>query len=120
MLDNSYATFKFAFGGEDVIIEHRDATLGEISHFYNFYRKTAFPGLMNKVNNETVRITTRGTHADNLEVLGIKHAVWIDGEYVIFSSPYAETKVDFKNNNKKNSRKKKVKMMKSLNYWKQT
>lgn len=98
--DNSYATVESPTGKEALVIEHRDATLGETNHFYNFYRKTAFPGMMIKLNEETVRIMTRGTYADNLEVLGINNAVWIDGEYVAFSSPYAETKVAFKNNSK--------------------
>ncbi len=39
---------------------------------------------MKKLNQETVHIWTRGTDADNLEVLGVNNAKWTDGEYVIF------------------------------------
>lgn len=92
LLDKSYETIESPSGKEVLIIEHRDATLGETNHFYQFYRKTAFPGLMYKLNKETVRILTRGTSANNLEVLGVKKAVWTDAS-VTFSSSYAKTEV---------------------------
>lgn len=96
LLNNSYKTVESPTGKEKIIIEHREATLGETKHFYNFYRKTSPLGLMKKLNPKTVQIRTRGTDEDNLKILGVDHAKWVDGEYVTFRSPYAETKVELK------------------------
>lgn len=82
-------------GDVTLIIEHRDATMGETNHFYNFYRNTTFPMVIKKLNKELVSIVTRGTYDDNLEVLGINQAKWIEGEGVVFYSNYAKTKVEF-------------------------
>ncbi|ALC92801.1 hypothetical protein AM500_13335 [Bacillus sp. FJAT-18017] len=95
-LGYSYETVISPTGDETILIQHRDATLGETNHFYNFYRKTTYPGLMKKINHDTIRIMTRGTAADNLAVLGVDHAEWVKGEYVTFRSRYAETKVELK------------------------
>jgi hypothetical protein len=93
---NSYATIESPTGEKIIIIEHREATLGETNHFYNFYSKTTFPGVMKKLNNETIRIMTKETSFDNLEILGVDNANWVDDVYVIFRSPYAETIVKLK------------------------
>ena len=37
---------------------------------------------------------TRGTHDDNLEVLGVNNIEWIKGVGVVFHSKYARTKVE--------------------------
>lgn len=92
-LSNSYETVESPKGENIVIIEHRDATLGETHHFYNFYIKTNFLGLMKQLNSEQLQIITNRTQADNLEVLGVDNAKWVDSEYVIFRSPYAVTKL---------------------------
>ena len=91
----SYEYISSPNGDVTLIIEHRDATMGETNHFYNFYRNTAFPMVIKKLNHEMVSIVTRGTNDDNLEVLGVNQAKWIEGEGVVFYSNYAKTKVDF-------------------------
>lgn len=96
VIDNFYKYVKSPTGNVTLVIEHRDATLGETNHFYNFYRITSFPRVIKKLNIDTVEIVTRGIRADNLEVLGFKNAEWFDGDYVTFHSPYADTKVDLK------------------------
>lgn len=96
LFDNSYATIQSPTKNLSLVIEYRDFTLGETTHSYNFYRKTPFPGLMVKLNKKPVDIVTRGTDAPDLVVLGINNAKWSNGNYVIFSSPYSETKVEFK------------------------
>ncbi|MGE7182683.1 hypothetical protein ACQKKK_01525 [Peribacillus sp. NPDC006672] len=94
LLKTPYASVSSPSGKETVIIGHRDATLGETNHFYTFYRKTAVPGVMKKMNQGTLNIMTRGTLEGDLEVLGVDNAKWIDGELVIFSSAYAETRLE--------------------------
>jgi hypothetical protein len=92
---NSYETIKSPIGNKKLMIAHRDVSLGETNHYYDFYLYTSFPGLMKKVNEETLQINTRGESADNLKVLGVENAEWIKDEKVIFDSHYAgETQVD--------------------------
>ncbi|MFD2629549.1 hypothetical protein [Oceanobacillus kapialis] len=93
-LSNSYETVTSPDGKNILIIEHRDATLGETNHFYNIYMKKPL-GLMKKLNDETIHIMTRGTNDSNLEVLGIDNTEWVEDNYVIFRSSYGETKVEF-------------------------
>lgn len=76
-----------------IIIEHRDATLGETSHFYNFYQVEKFPLVMKKLNKDTLRIVTRGTNTDNLGVLGVNNAKWINNK-IIFTSSYKGEKIE--------------------------
>ncbi|RIW32512.1 hypothetical protein D3H55_13070 [Bacillus salacetis] len=91
--NSSYQTIDSSTGNEKVMIGHRNATLGETNHFYEFYLYTSFPGLVKKVKEH--RILTRGVTAGDLEVLGVDDAEWIGDERVIFHSPYAEnTEVD--------------------------
>lgn len=80
-------------GKEKLMIEHRNVTLGETSHFYNFYRQTMVPDVIKKVNKETVTIFTqeRNLQQDDLSVLGVEHMDWREGERVIFPSSYATT-----------------------------
>ncbi len=92
----SYSTIESPSREKILIIEYRDATLGETNHFYTFYSKTTFPFVMKKINNDPVRIVTRGINGDNLEVLGVQNADWANGESVTFRSAYAETKVEWK------------------------
>lgn len=82
---------------DTLIIEHRNATLGETTHLYYFYRNTAFPGVIKKVNNKVLTIQTResGQIPNDLEVLGVDNAEWIEGKGIIFHSRYATTKLDF-------------------------
>jgi hypothetical protein len=81
---------------ETLIIEHRNRSLGETNHLYNFYRKTTFPGLVKQVNGKTIEIMTRFTDADDLEVLGVKNAEWEGAKKVVFHSTYAETSIELK------------------------
>jgi len=93
--NNSYHTIGSPTGNVKVMIGHRNATLGETNHFYNFYLYTSIPGLMKKVKEHSIQ--TRRITADDLEVLGVDEAEWIDDEKVIFQSPYVEdTQVDLK------------------------
>ncbi|MEY9976367.1 hypothetical protein [Lysinibacillus sp. RC79] len=96
--DSSFDTVESPTGKEKLLIEHRKATLGETAHLYNFYRNTAFPGVIKKLNDDMVRIITHenGKVPDDLEVLGINNAEWVEGEGVNFHSNYAEIKVNFK------------------------
>ena len=94
--NTSYSTIESPSRERILIIEHRDATLGETNHFYTFYSKMTFPFLMKKLNNEPVRIVTRGVNSDNLEVLGVGNADWTDGESVTFRSSYGKTIVEWK------------------------
>jgi hypothetical protein len=96
LMENAYTTVQSPTGREQLVIEHRDATLGETTHIYNFYQKTLFPGIMVKLNQDTVSIMTRHTNAGNLEVLGVADMEWVDGESVIFHSEYAKTEVALK------------------------
>lgn len=84
-------------GKETLTIEHRNATLGETTHIYNFYRNTTFPGVIKKINKDKVTIITHESSStpDDLDVLGINNVKWVEGEGVIFNSSYAKTKVDF-------------------------
>ncbi|WP_083413016.1 hypothetical protein [Bacillus massilinigeriensis] len=94
--NNSYHTIGSSTGNVKVLIGYRNATLGETNHFYNFYLYTSIPGLVKKVK-EHHSIQTRGVTTDDLEVLGVDDAEWIDDEKVIFHSPYAEnTQVELK------------------------
>lgn len=79
-----------------LIIEHRNWSLGETHHLYNFYQETFIPGLTKKVNHETMHIMTRNSNADDLEVLGINNAEWVGVKKVIFNSPFAETCIELK------------------------
>lgn len=83
--------------GEDaLIIEHRNFTLGETTHFYYFYRPTIFPGILKKLNNKPVSFYIRYDGApDALKALGVDNAEWTD-DGVIFNSERGEIKVDFK------------------------
>jgi hypothetical protein len=93
--NNSFHTIGSSTGNIKVLIGYRNATLGETNHFYNFYLYTSIPGLVKKVKEH--HIHTRGVTADDLEVLGVDDAEWIDDEKIIFNSPYAEnTQVDLK------------------------
>lgn len=86
--DKSYDAIDSPTGNAKILIGHRNATLGETHHFYEFYLYTSVPGLIKKVNEHSIR--TRGVTADDLEVLGVDSAEWIDDEKLIFRSPYAE------------------------------
>jgi hypothetical protein len=93
--NNSYHTIGSPTGNVKVLIGHRNATLGETKHIYKFYRYTSIPGLMKEVKEHS--ILTRGITANDLDVLGVDDAEWIDDEKVIFHSPYVEdTQVDLK------------------------
>lgn len=93
--NHSYDTIGSPTGNAKVLIGHRNATLGETHHFYEFYLYTSVPGLIKKVNEHSIQ--TRGVTADDLEVLGVDDAEWIDDEKIIFRSPYVEhTQVDLK------------------------
>lgn len=96
LTNNSYATIESPTGNVKVMIGHRDITLGETNHFYNFYLYTVIPGVMKKVNGDTIHIMTRGTSEGNLEVLGVDGAEWVNDEKVIFHSPYEVTEVELK------------------------
>lgn len=94
---NSYETINSPTSNKKLMIAHRDVSLGETNHYYDFYLYTSFPGLMKKVNEKTLHIITRGESADNLKVLGVENAKWVKDEKIIFDSPYAgETQVDLK------------------------
>jgi len=62
-------------GKEKLMIEHRNVTLGETSHFYNFYYQTIVPGVIKKLNNDTLTIIRheRNLLLDDLHVLGVEH-----------------------------------------------
>lgn len=94
---NSYESIESPTGNIKVMISHRGITLGETNHFYELYLYTSVPGLVKKVNEETIHIITSGESATNLQILGVENAVWINGEKVILKSPYAgEIQVEFK------------------------
>lgn len=93
--NKSYDAINSPTGNVKVLIGHRNATLGETHHFYEFYLYTSVPGLIKKVNEHSVR--TRGVTTDDLKVLGVDSVEWIDDEKLIFRSPYLEhTQVDLK------------------------
>ncbi|WES02302.1 hypothetical protein [Bacillus velezensis] len=87
---DSYGTISSPTKNVIVTIEHRNATLGETNHFYDFYVHvpSLYPGLMRKVNKDTVYIMTRNTEGeDDLDVLGVGNAEWKDNK-IIFHSAY--------------------------------
>lgn len=47
--NNSCDTIESPTSNIKVMIGHRDATLGETNHFYNFYLNTSVPGLWKKL-----------------------------------------------------------------------
>ena len=81
---------------DSLIIEHRNWSLGETNHYYNFYQKTSVPGLAKKINQETVHIMTKHTNADDLEVLGVDNAKWEGAKKVTFHSAYTKTSLELK------------------------
>lgn len=90
----SYETIHSPTGNKKLMIAHRDVSLGETNHYYNFYLYTSIPGLMKKVNEETLHIITRGESADSLKVLGVENAEWLKNE-IIFDSPFeSEIQID--------------------------
>ena len=95
--DFSTSSLRSEDGSTRVFIEHRNATLGETHHFYNFYRETKFPLISEKLNNNLVEIVTRGFESDgdaDLQVLGYYNDKWSkDGKYVTFHSEYADTTI---------------------------
>ncbi|MGE7110801.1 hypothetical protein [Lysinibacillus sp. NPDC047702] len=81
-----------------MIIEHRNVTLGETTHFYYFYRPTIFQGILKKLNNKPVLFFIRydGEETpDGLKALGVDNAKWTE-DGVIFYSERGEIEVDFK------------------------
>ncbi|WPF77870.1 hypothetical protein [Bacillus velezensis] len=87
---DSYGTISSPAKNVTVTIEHRNATLGETNHFFDFYVHvpSLYPGLMRKVNKDTVYIMTRNTEGeDDLDVLGAGNAEWKDNK-IIFHSAY--------------------------------
>ena len=82
------------------MIGHRNVSLGETNHFYNFYLYSSVPGLMKKVNDEPLFIMSRGGSNDSLEVLGVDNAEWVKDEKIIFdpssSTNTGLTQVDLK------------------------
>jgi len=96
ILENSYDYVNSPDGNVTLLIEHRNATLGETNHFYNFYRTTAIPMVIKKISKNTVVIVTRNTSADNLTVLGINNVKWSEDNKVIFGSPFTENGVEIK------------------------
>ena len=96
ILEEKYETLSSPSGQETIIIAYRHASLGETNHFYDFYKKTAFPGMVKKLNQQTVHIITRGDYSGDLEVLGIQDMTWVDGDYILFESPYTRTKISLK------------------------
>jgi len=99
VLDYSYDIVRYTSGPNRITVEHRNATMGETHHFYNFYKSTAILGVSKKVNNDLVEIVTRGTGDGDLEVLGTYNAEWAENNNkVVFRSPYAVTSVDIEKN----------------------
>ncbi|MBY8913748.1 hypothetical protein KY305_13470 [Bacillus sp. YC2] len=87
---DSYATISSPTKNVTVTIEHSNATLGETNYFYDFYVHVPsfYPGLMKKVNKDTVYIMTRNIEGkDDLDVLGVDNAEWINNK-IIFHSAY--------------------------------
>ncbi|WP_456363652.1 hypothetical protein [Priestia aryabhattai] len=98
-LDYSYDIVRYPNGPERLTLEHRNATLGETHHFYNFYKPTAILGVSEKMNGELIEIVTRGTNDGDLEVLGAYNTEWAkNNNKVVFRSPYADTSVDIEEN----------------------
>lgn len=83
--NKSYDAIDSPTGNAKVLIGYRNASLGETHHFYEFYLYTSVPGLIEKVNEHSIQ--TRGVTADDLEVLGVDSAEWIDDEKLFFRSP---------------------------------
>lgn len=94
--ENNYYYMDTPTEADSLIIEHRNWSLGETNHLYNFYQKTSVPGLVKKVNRETVHIMTRHTNADDLEVLGVDNVEWEGAKNVIFHSAYTKTSINLK------------------------
>ena len=100
LTNNSYDTINSPTGNIKVMIGHRNVSLGETNHFYNFYLYSSVPGLMKKVNDEPLFIMSRGGSNDSLEVLGVDNAEWVKDEKIIFdpssSTNTGLTQVDLK------------------------
>jgi len=100
LTNNSYDTINSPTGNIKVMIGHRNISLGETTHFYNFYLYSSVPGLMKKVNDEPLTIMSRGGSNDSLEVLGVDNAEWVKDEKIIFdpssSTNSGLTQVDLK------------------------
>lgn len=68
----------------EIVIEHRNFTLGETNHFYTFYKKVPFLPIM-KDMEQNVHVMTRGLEKDDFHVLGADDPEWFDG-HVIFKA----------------------------------
>lgn len=81
---------------EALIIEHRDVSLGETRHIYNFYRPTLLPGILKKLNNEPVSFSIHyyRENPDALKALGVSNAKWTE-DGVIFYTEHGEIEVDY-------------------------
>ncbi len=92
LLKHSYHDIQSPDGGATVMIEYRNATHGETSHFYTFYRSTSIPMVVQKQKGDSVSIMTRHTDGleDELTVLGINDVEWIGDHKVIFHSPFKD------------------------------
>lgn len=74
-----------------VVIGCSNWSLGETNHYYDFYQKTAIPGLEKRINKDTLHIMTRYTNASDLEVLGAYEPIWVNEKEVQFASKYKQT-----------------------------
>lgn len=85
LTNNSFSTIHSPTGSVKIMVGHRNVSLGETIHFYNFYLYHPIPGVMKKVNDEPLQLLTRGGSQDDLEVLGVDNAEWVKDEKVIFN-----------------------------------
>lgn len=89
LMEYSYGTLQSPDRKISLVIEYRDATLGETNYFYRFYKKVPNLPIIEKLDQEA-HLMTRGRFTDHLQVLGADHAKWHKG-YVIFQSETGET-----------------------------
>ncbi len=90
LLDYSYTTIDSPHNQQSLVIEHRHATLGETTYFYNFYRTTL--GLVGKRLDDqsiTMMIQRRDhplSRSDAEGALGLGKEEWITENAVRFST----------------------------------
>jgi len=73
---------------ETIMVEYSVVTLGESNYSYDVYHKLKFPGLIRKLNEESISIIVKASENTKSakEVLGLNSLLWTDEKTVIIKS----------------------------------
>ncbi len=73
---------------ETIMVEYSVVTLGESNYSYDVYHKLKFPGLIRKLNEESISLIVKASENTKSakEVLGLNSLIWTDEKTVIIKS----------------------------------